>query len=889
MCKTEFQAAYLYLIPSSIKASMELFYWSSQSNDILYYPYSFSSIKLPILVLIIKSMFVILNDEEYKYALSEMLSFSLINDKIMYMEIKKHDMAYFKKNIMYFIQKYIILKKYLITEEHYNIDDNKMNEDDKNINVHNNIYRVYHMHNINQILNLYFIYVVDLLEYAKNYNMCVEKVECHNSVMNNLNNQTCNKLINNYYNKKENNNDKNDHGNSHPQGNNNHQNKQNNILINRNTKETKPLKGIHTRLSTVNVGYGIKDAIGQIFKYKHKYNEYLNYGILCELRILYELNIIDLIYLLEVEEIMRRYNMKYEINETYLSLHIKDVIHNLYVSNYIVYLNYLVLFNPVHISKIKKNILIQIPMDIILKVLCPNVFISSYKKTNIININENSIYLIDSSDKENDRPMSSKRKRESKYKKVEKKKNSKEKCDKKITNEVTITNTELNNEGIKEETKELINEPNNPSIKKDTTEFFLETNMKRKNILLPHTGNKSESIRVIYASCLSSNKIYLRNINMCYDVVVFIKILRDLHFPIMLKGRKIDKYIDNIINIQKKVYSEEMEKIDDEKRFTSVESINNSFNINNMENIFRIQNVSYLERVAILECKKYCKGEKKYKYNNFNKNHRIKKKKCNVCKCTEQEKKNLGKISKEYMTACIEHSSLSYFFLKKEKNVIIIEGNVDKSDTLFKNFVFKKKVILNVYNCGTVCRFILPLLCLYICKQNIKAQEENKTKIKYIILKGCKQMENVRIIHPLVNVLRKCFKYIKIKYLKKKHYLPISISIKKHILNITHHDIFLTKQIYVDNYYSSQFISSLLLISPFSKNNTKLCLNYKHSYKTKNMINNDYTNKYIINKQKNIFYNNIKNNIKYKIRYLYNISHQEKKKKKNLHSLKNIC
>ncbi|KOB86216.1 hypothetical protein PFDG_01927 [Plasmodium falciparum Dd2] len=700
--------------------------------------------------------------------------------------------------------------------------------------------------------------------------------------MNNLNNQICNKLINNYYNKKENNNDKNDHGNSHPQGNNNHQNKQNNILINRNTKETKPLKGIHTRLSTVNVGYGIKDAIGQIFKYKHKYNEYLNYGILCELRILYELNIIDLIYLLEVEEIMRRYNMKYEINETYLSLHIKDVIHNLYVSNYIVYLNYLVLFNPVHISKIKKNILIQIPMDIILKVLCPNVFISSYKKTNIININENSIYLIDSSDKENDRPMSSKRKRESKYKKVEKKKNSKEKCDKKITNEVTITNTELNNEGIKEETKELINEANNPSIKKDTTEFFLETNMKRKNILLPHTGNKSESIRVIYASCLSSNKIYLRNINMCYDVVVFIKILRDLHFPIMLKGRKIDKYIDNIINIQKKVYSEEMEKIDDEKRFTSVESINNSFNINNMENIFRIQNVSYLERVAILECKKYCKGEKKYKYNNFNKNHRIKKKKCNVCKCTEQEKKNLGKISKEYMTACIEHSSLSYFFLKKEKNVIIIEGNVDKSDTLFKNFVFKKKVILNVYNCGTVCRFILPLLCLYICKQNIKAQEENKTKIKYIILKGCKQMENVRIIHPLVNVLRKCFKYIKIKYLKKKHYLPISISIKKHILNITHHDIFLTKQIYVDNYYSSQFISSLLLISPFSKNNTKLCLNYKHSYKTKNMINNDYTNKYIINKQKNIFYNNIKNNIKYKIRYLYNISHQEKKKIKKL-------
>ncbi|CDO62074.1 conserved Plasmodium protein, unknown function, partial [Plasmodium reichenowi] len=242
------------------------------------------------------------------------------------------------------------------------------------------------------------------------------------------------------------------------------------------TKEKVSLKGVHTRLSTVNVGYSIKDAIGKIFKYKHKYNEYLNYGILCELRILYELNIIDLLYLLEVEEIMRRYNMKYEINETYLSLHIKDMIHNLYVSNYIVYLNYLVLFNPVHISKIKKNILIQIPMDIILKVLCPNIFISSYRKTNIINIYENSIYLIDSSDKENERPMSSKRKRESKYKKVHKNKNIKGKGDKKITNEVTITTTELNPEGIKELNNEGIKELNNEGIKELINEGIKELN-----------------------------------------------------------------------------------------------------------------------------------------------------------------------------------------------------------------------------------------------------------------------------------------------------------------------------------------------------------------------------------------------------------------------------
>ncbi|GAB65035.1 hypothetical protein PCYB_042390 [Plasmodium cynomolgi strain B] len=49
-----------------------------------------------------------------------------------------------------------------------------------------------------------------------------------------------------------------------------------------------------------------------------------------------------------------------------------------------------------------------------------------------------------------------------------------------------------------------------------------------------HVGNKSEAIRVIYVSCMSRGNICIRNVTACLDVIVFVKILREINFDIRL-------------------------------------------------------------------------------------------------------------------------------------------------------------------------------------------------------------------------------------------------------------------------------------------------------------------------------------------------------------------
>ncbi|CXH92865.1 pentafunctional AROM polypeptide, putative [Plasmodium berghei] len=282
-------------------------------------------------------------------------------------------------------------------------------------------------------------------------------------------------------------------------------------------------------------------------------------------------------------------------------------------------------------------------------------------------------------------------------------------------------------------------------------------------LFIKNVGNKSETIRAIYTSCMSMQSVILRNINLCFDVVLFIKILKDLKFNICLKKKT------------KKKYKTIFDKI-------------------------------YENSIETYKCEQY-------------------------------------------------------------ENYLSITGNIDKrnSNFLFKNFIFQDKIIFNVYNSGTVCRLILPLLCLYICKQNLKAKKENKKLLKFIILKGNEQMECLRIISPLVKVIQKSFKYIKIIYLKKKNYLPIQISVK--IEKLKNYDIFLSNNIFINNSASSQFVSSMLLISPFSETNTCIHLLYKR-------IRNKIQKKYYLKIYRNKFF---KIQIKKKVNYYNSLINVSKK------------
>ncbi|CAG9482705.1 unnamed protein product [Plasmodium vivax] len=225
---------------------------------------------------------------------------------------------------------------------------------------------------------------------------------------------------------------------------------------------------------------------------------------------------------------------------------------------------------------------------------------------------------------------------------------------------------------------------------------------------IEHVGNKSEAIRMIYVSCMSRENTSIGNVTACLDVVVFVKILKEINFDIRLTRQGVATHPED---------------------------------------------------------------------------------------------------------------------LSPGGNVLHIRGNIQRSAFLFKRFTYRRGITLNVYNCGTVCRFILPLLCLYICKQNLKAKRRKKRVLKWVLLKGSKQMETTRIIGPLVQVLRQTFKCVNIEYTKKENYLPICISVKEGA-NLEGR-LFCTEYVRIDNYHSSQFVSAMLLLSAFSETDTRLALSFK--------------------------------------------------------------
>ncbi|GAW79549.1 pentafunctional AROM polypeptide [Plasmodium gonderi] len=385
--------------------------------------------------------------------------------------------------------------------------------------------------------------------------------------------------------------------------------------------------------------------------------DYVTYGIYYELKILYELNAVDMTVLIDVEEIMKKYKLKYKLETNFLNYYAYDIIHQL-SREHKSYTREIELVYLLDISQLHRDVIINAPISVVYKVLCPVI--------SMFPINRLSA--------------------------------------------VTVGLTQDSEPIEKHETFQQI-EP----VASITTSLLgraKKNNFHEQFVHLEQIGNKSETIRVIYVSCMSRENICIKNVNTCLDVMVFIKILRDLKFDILL--RKYQKHTT----------------------------------------------------------------------------------------CTNE---NSGR--------------------KNLQNILLVRGNIQKNIFLFKNFVYQKKLVLNIYNCGTVCRFILPLLCLYICKQNLKAKERKKKVLKYIILKGNKQMESVRIISPLVKVIHDTFPFIKIKYLKKINYLPICITVKKEINRKM--KLFCCKNVNIQNYHSSQFVSSMLLVSIFSDTDTCIRLLFK--------------------------------------------------------------
>ncbi|KAI4840468.1 pentafunctional AROM polypeptide [Plasmodium brasilianum] len=381
--------------------------------------------------------------------------------------------------------------------------------------------------------------------------------------------------------------------------------------------------------------------------------DYINYGIFYELKIMYELHAIDMLLLLNIEEIMIKYKLKYKLDSNFVNYYTNDIITYLHKTHSST-TNEIPLVHILNINKVQKNVLVQTPLSIILKVFYPFICLSPFQNI--------------------------------------------------------LTTSAQEGEFIG-----IVNEDRDGMIHTSTTIDMVQkkkehTNSKINYVYLQGVGNKSQIIRIIYVSTMGRQNVRIENMNLCFDVIVFIKILKDLNFQIFLKKKKSNDIYTNV------------------------------------------------NRTVIRNC-------------------------------------------------------------------LFINGNVEQTVFLFKNFIFQKKIILNIYNSGTVCRFLLPLLCLYICKQNLKAKEEKKQLLKYIILKGDEQMESHRVINPLVNVVLKCFKYVKIKYLKKKNYLPICIYVKREIHES--YTLFCSNDVAIDNYHSSQFVSSMLLISVYSETDTCIRLKFK--------------------------------------------------------------
>eukprot|EP00366_Plasmodium_knowlesi_P000473 XP_002257970.1 hypothetical protein, conserved in Plasmodium species [Plasmodium knowlesi strain H] len=373
------------------------------------------------------------------------------------------------------------------------------------------------------------------------------------------------------------------------------------------------------------IGNAIKNATGNPLNGIFTKDEiFFCYGIFYELKMMYEIGAVDLIFLMEVEEIMMKHKMKYKLSNNYLNYYTHDIIQYL-TKEHPSGMDKILLVHVTGIGEVHPDVMISVPLCVVCKVLYPMV---SFHPTNMhLSLQEN----------------------------------------------------------------ERIN----------TLEPFVH---------IRHVGNKSEAIRVIYVSCMSRENICIRNVSACLDVVVFVKILKELKFEIRLarQGKTTTSYPDD-------------------------------------------------------------------------------------------------SSAKEY--------------------ILHIKGNIQRSVFLFKRFIYERGITLNVYNCGTVCRFILPLLCIYICKQNLKAKKRKKKVLKWILLKGNKQMETTRIIGPLVQVLRQAFNCLNIEYTKKENYLPICISVKEGA-NVEG-GIFSTEYLRIDNYHSSQFVSSMLLLSTFSETDTCIGLTFK--------------------------------------------------------------
>ncbi|SBS81925.1 pentafunctional AROM polypeptide, putative (AROM) [Plasmodium ovale curtisi] len=401
------------------------------------------------------------------------------------------------------------------------------------------------------------------------------------------------------------------------------------------------------------IGEAIKNVTEKLTSYyNHRSKrDYTNYGIYYELKILYVLQKVDMLLLIDIEQLMIKYKLKYKLEKIHCNYYARDIIYWLHRKYDHLWDNKIPLVYLQNVGEIHPDILIDVPINTVAQVLCPLICLSPYGITAL---------------------QTTERKKRS------------IRC---IKNRKEINNLD----GI--------------------THFVIE---KRKNIIKKHyvslrsVGSKSEAIRVIYASCMSAENVWIENINLCFDVVLFINVMKFLKFPIELKREN-----DHIYE--------------------------------------------------------HTKGMK--------------------------------------------------------RNCLLIKGNIENSSFLFKNFLFQDSIKINIYNCGTVCRFLLPLLCLYICKQNLKAREKKKKPIKSIIVRGNIQMESNRIIKPLVKVLLKCFTYINVKYLKKKNFLPLKINIKKEIPKNA--EIFYSCKLHISNYFSSQFVSAMLLISPFSDTNTCINLAFK--------------------------------------------------------------
>ncbi|ANQ06571.1 Uncharacterized protein PCOAH_00008540 [Plasmodium coatneyi] len=398
----------------------------------------------------------------------------------------------------------------------------------------------------------------------------------------------------------------------------------NSCKIRRKGKKNKKIRNILQFGSTI--GNVIKNAKGNPLNGVFTNEEiFLCYGIYYEMRMLYEMDVVDLILLVEVEEIMMKQKMKYKLSNNYLNYYTHEIIHHL-TEGHASKRDRILLVHLTGIGEVHLDVMISVPLSVVCRVLCPMV------------------------------------------------------CFPPRSMHLSMKVTE-------------------PTQKKWEPPF----------VYISHVGNKSEAIRVIYVSCMSRENISLRNVTPCLDVVVFVKILREMKFDINMTRKGI----------------------------------------------------------------------------------------------TTTNAKDLS----------------------PRGHVLHIKGNIQRSAFLFKRFTYQRGITLNVYNCGTVCRFILPLLCLYICKQNLKAKKRKKRVLKWILLKGSKQMETTRIISPLVQVLRQTFKCVNIEYTKKENYLPICISVKEGV-NLEER-IFCTEYVRIDNYHSSQFVSSMLLLSAFSETDTCIGLMFK--------------------------------------------------------------